>query len=289
MLRIAAVAVVLMSAFAAPAAAELALERSQSEYATVELGADVNKVAPGEKVRVVLRQTLSFGWHSYWVNPGDTGMPTSISWTAPEGVTVSPIAWPTPERQPLPPLMNFGYSGEVLLVSTVTTPADWPLGKPIPLSATAQWLVCKDACIVEKKTFTLLLPTAAKTEPDAMFAGLAEYAVTTLPKDLGEVGVYTADGAQLRLSFPAAALGDGPLGDGYFFPETAGLIAASTPQKVEVKDGRVLITMTRAGTDGIIPAAKLTGRLSGVFKTKDAKGAVAAVRLTATGPTEASK
>ena len=284
--RIIAFASMLAALFAAPASAELALERSQTKYATVELGADRMLTAPGDKVRLILRQTLAFGWHSYWLNPGDTGMPTEIKWTAPDGVKISSIAWPTPERQPLKPLMNFGYSGEVLLVSTLIVPADWPAGKPIELTAAASWLVCKDVCIGENQTFTLSLQTGEKAIPDGLMAGLVKYAGQTRPKEAGEIGAYKADKKTLRLSFPLAALGDVKLGDSFFFPEQRGVVAAAAPQKVEVRDGRVHVTMARVSGGSLVPAARLAGRLSGIFKTKDASGAVTAVRLVAVGPAE---
>jgi len=57
---------------------------------------------------------LEPGWHVYWSNPGDAGLPPHIHWTLPEGVTVGPLQFTAPKRLPLGPLMDYGYEDEVL-------------------------------------------------------------------------------------------------------------------------------------------------------------------------------
>ena len=37
-------------------------------------------------------------WHTYWKNPGDSGLPTRLEFALPEGVSAGPITWPTPSR-----------------------------------------------------------------------------------------------------------------------------------------------------------------------------------------------
>jgi thiol:disulfide interchange protein DsbD len=60
------------------------------------------------------------GWHTYWQNPGDSGLPTTIEWKLPAGVTAGPIQWPAPHALPAGPLVNYGYEGEVYLPTTLT-------------------------------------------------------------------------------------------------------------------------------------------------------------------------
>ena len=100
----------------------------QVPHATAELVADVATAAPGRTLTVALRIAHEPGWHTYWKYPGDSGMPTRIGWTLPAGVTAGPILWPTPRRLPVGPLMNYGYEGEVLLLSEITVPKSWPTG-----------------------------------------------------------------------------------------------------------------------------------------------------------------
>src|SRR5436309_36912 len=40
---------------------------------------------PGETITAALRLDSEPGWHTYWRNEGDAGIPTSIEWTLPPG------------------------------------------------------------------------------------------------------------------------------------------------------------------------------------------------------------
>ena len=80
--------------------------------------------APGSTAIVAVRQAIEPGWHTYWRNPGDSGGPTTLTWTLPASAMAGDIVWPMPERQRLKTLMNFGYTGEVYLPVPVTIPAD---------------------------------------------------------------------------------------------------------------------------------------------------------------------
>ena len=61
-----------------------------------ELIASVTAVQPGEQIQLGLHQKIIPHWHTYWVNPGDSGLPTTIAWTLPDGTKAGDIQWPTP-------------------------------------------------------------------------------------------------------------------------------------------------------------------------------------------------
>ncbi len=61
-------------------------------------------------MHLALRQKIKPGWHTYWRNPGDSGEPTRLAWVLPEGWSAGEIIWPVPERQPIGPLVDYGYS-----------------------------------------------------------------------------------------------------------------------------------------------------------------------------------
>ncbi|MBE0546343.1 MAG: protein-disulfide reductase, partial [Rubrivivax sp.] len=101
-------------------------------------------------------------WHTYWKNPGDSGLPTTLEWTLPAGVSAGDIEWPTPGKLPIGPLMNYGYEGTLLLPVAVTVPPDFKADK-LSVKLNAAWLVCKDICIPEEGEFALELPAQAAT------------------------------------------------------------------------------------------------------------------------------
>jgi DsbC/DsbD-like thiol-disulfide interchange protein len=46
------------------------------------LVADVASVEPGTTFTTGIVLTMAPGWHIYWKNPGESGLATSITWTA---------------------------------------------------------------------------------------------------------------------------------------------------------------------------------------------------------------
>ena len=125
----------------------------RTEHVEAELVAESASAAPGKPATVGLRLKMDEHWHTYWRNPGDSGLPTKIRWTLSEGWKAGPIQWPYPEAQRIGPLMNYGYADEVLLLVELTPPADAKPG-PIALQADADWLVCKDICIPDKSSLS---------------------------------------------------------------------------------------------------------------------------------------
>jgi thiol:disulfide interchange protein len=161
-------------------------------------------------------------WHTYWKNPGDSGLPTSLTWQLPAGVAAGEIAWPTPQRLPIGPLVNYGYEGKLLLPVPAEVASDFQ-GESLNVKLSAQWLVCKDVCIPQQGEFALRVPAKATT---AAHAALFDAAWAAQPKDAAEAKVSAElidDAKALRVAIgglPAALQGK----DLSFFAEAAGVI-----------------------------------------------------------------
>ncbi len=133
----------------------------RTEHVTAELVARAAGVAPGQSVQIGLRLQHIPHWHTYWRNPGDSGLPTTLTWTLPAGAQAGAIEWPAPRRIPIGPLVNYGYEDDLLLPLRFTAPADAQPGSTLQLKAEANWLVCNDVCIPENATLHLALPVLA--------------------------------------------------------------------------------------------------------------------------------
>ena len=138
----------------------------KTPHVTAELVAQRSAVQAGQALQIGLRLQHIPHWHTYWRNPGDSGLPTTLSWTVPPGSSVGEIAWPAPKRLPIGPLVNYGYEDELLLPLAYTAPADAKPGSTLKLIAKADWLVCNDVCIPETAQLELALPVVdAQTAP----------------------------------------------------------------------------------------------------------------------------
>ncbi len=148
-------------------------------------------------------------WHTYWQNPGDSGLPTRLQWQLPAGLQAGEIVWPLPKKIPIGTLANYGYENKLLLSVPVTVGAGFkfPADGPLSLSLQAEWLVCRQECIPQEGRFSLNLPAAA---PHIAHAALFDAAKQLSPRALPQqqtggtwiTGGQTAvsdDGQQLSL------------------------------------------------------------------------------------------
>ena len=137
----------------------------KTEHVEAELVPERTALVPGKPITVALRLKMAEGWHTYWSNPGDSGLPTTLTWKLPDGMGVGAIQWPAPHALPTGPLVNYGYEKEVLLLTGLTVPRDAAVGSQLKLAAHADWLVCKDVCIPEGADLDVVLPVAERCGP----------------------------------------------------------------------------------------------------------------------------
>ncbi len=148
-----------------------------------------------------LRLEHAPGWHTYWHNPGDTGMPTEMQWLLPAGVHAGEIHWPVPRIFRVGEMVNFGYAGDVLLPVPLEVAATYPPeATEILVRLHAQWLACRQECLPQEGVFALRLPLHGST---AAAADAFEAALAARPLALGSAAgtsaTPSADGTRLAL------------------------------------------------------------------------------------------
>ncbi len=187
-------------------------------------------VRPGQTLWLGLQITHQPGWHTYWKNPGDSGLPTQLSWTLPEAFKASEIAWPAPRKLPLGNLANYGYEGTVLLPVPVTVPAGFAADE-LTVRLKASWLVCKKECIPQDGDFELSVPARASYAPQGRaFEAAWAAAPRELPKARGELrpGDAAEQVLHMRVDGLPVTLQGKTLA---FFPETGGVTEPAAPLK----------------------------------------------------------
>jgi len=148
--------VTLIALFSLPAHAA-----PRGDQVQAELLADVASIQPGKPFTLGVRLTLQRGWHVYWENPGDSGIPTTVDFVLPEGFTVGELQYPLPQRIEQPGgIVNYGYEHEVMLLAKVTPPKDLPIDKSVHVVAKVNWLVCREECYPGRAETALDLPVA---------------------------------------------------------------------------------------------------------------------------------
>src|SRR6185503_13930206 len=199
-------------------------------------------VTPGGKVTVALRELIAEKWHTYWVNPGDSGAPTVINWQLPEGWTAAAPQFPFPERIPVGPLMNFGYENEVVLLSELTAPANATPGQTVMLEADVMWLVCSDVCIPEETHLSLPLPVAADAPPPSgKDAELFAAARAKLPHASPWTARYQASDTRFGLLLEAPELATARPKRAVFYPYADGMVLPPAPQNAGTASGGLVL------------------------------------------------
>ena len=153
---------------ALPAAAD-------ANKAKVSLHPAVTAVSAGATFEVGIQFEVAEGWHIYWKNAGDSGMPPRINWKLPPGFEVGKLGFPAPEPHDDPGGFQTNVlEGSPVLIQTLTAPKDLAAGGKIKLEADLSWLVCQKQCLLEKGTVSVELPavaTAGEVKPaeEALF------------------------------------------------------------------------------------------------------------------------
>ena len=137
----------------------------RSDHVNANLITEVRSIQPGQSFSVGVLLVLEKGWHTYWRNPGDSGLPVTVSWKLPTGFIPGEIQWPYPSRLGTDSVVNFGYEEEVLLITDIKASPAVKLGETIKIDAEIEWLVCKEECLPGQAVLSLRLPVENK-EPE---------------------------------------------------------------------------------------------------------------------------
>jgi DsbC/DsbD-like thiol-disulfide interchange protein/cytochrome c biogenesis protein CcdA len=168
---------------------------------------------PGGEVELAIHMRTNPGWHGYWLNPGDAGLPMDVQWQLPAGFAAGPLRYPVPTRLTVADLMNYVYERDYAVLVRLKVPAG--ASGTIPIRAQAHWLACTDKiCVPERGELSLDLPVGTGTPSRAQFDQWRR----ALPRPLVSVGRFESAGDKLRVAIPLPA--DVAVSEPYLFPVT---------------------------------------------------------------------
>lgn len=218
----------LMTAAAFPAVRPAGAVPVQEPHLTVDLISRDAAIQPGSSFDAGLYFKLDPGWHVYWQNAGDSGLPPTVHWTLPASIRAGAMEFPAPQRLPLGPLMDYGYEGEVLFPVPMRADASLKPGSSVGLAAKVDWLVCREVCLPGKANLTLDLPVAAEAQKGSPQAAKFDVLASRLPHAPpdGAQAVFAPTASGFRL----ALLTGKRESSAQFFPFDQGQIENPAPQ-----------------------------------------------------------
>src|SRR4051795_1401193 len=107
------------------------------------------RLLAGSRSGAVLLGGIAFqlqpGWHTYWRNPGDSGVPPRFDFSKSDNVETVTVLWPAPTKfDDGAGGTALGYTRQVLLpLRIVAKSAD----RPVTLRAEIHYAVCEKLCI----------------------------------------------------------------------------------------------------------------------------------------------
>lgn len=223
-----------------------------------ELIARERSVRPGQPFLVAVRLRMDEGWHTYWKNPGDAGLPTTVTWELPAGFSAGPIRWPVPRLFREQDFSTYGYEEEALLVVEMTPPADLETGTMFTLRARVSWLACRVECLPGWAALSLNMP-ATEGEPVTGRAAVFDAALASMPMEDPAVA-FTASLAGGALVLRAVVPGMPPGSTAVFYPGLPGLIENSAVQRAAA-DARGLTLHLERSRINAVPPVRLQGVL----------------------------
>lgn len=238
----------IMLLWAAPAMAQL--DPSRINAIQPELVAETS-AEPGAPVDLAIVMHTQVGWHGYWLNPGDAGLPMRADWRLPARARVGPLRYPIPTRLVVAGLMNYVYERDHAILVRLDVPAD--ARGSISVSAKLDWLACTDTvCVPERGDVSLDIPVAAKSTLDPRFNEWRR----VLPRPLASAAHFATvgDRIEIALSLPASVT----LSEPYLFPADDGAVDYAAPQSFR-RVGDTLVATLKARR---IPQQSFSGVLA---------------------------
>jgi len=205
---------------AQPAAAQLAPRENAIQPELIAEG----PAKPGGEVELAILMHTRPGWHGYWVNPGDAGLPMKVEWQLPPGASLGPLRFPVPDKLLVAGIVNYVYERDHALLTRLKVPKD--AKGVLPIRAEAQWLACTDkVCVPERGSFSFDLPVG--TGPPTERARFDEWR-RALPRPLASPAKFALRGDRIEIAIP---LPKGvTIGKPYFFPADDGPVDYAAPQ-----------------------------------------------------------
>jgi thiol:disulfide interchange protein DsbD len=229
-----------------PAAAPNPSPALEPPHVAIEARSDQQTVAPGQTFLVAVVEHIEPGWHTYWINPGDAGQATKLSWTLPDGYRIGTVQWPVPQVFRSGTIVTYGYEGQVVLLQEVYAPRTLA-SSPAKLSVEAQWLACQDICIPEHAQAQLIVRQGATDAPIAASGSMTLFSAARarLPRPSPWSSSLVVDAANVVVTVHGIARNVPSARTVQFLPLTWGEIDNAAVQRIERSGADLMLTLRR--------------------------------------------
>ncbi len=162
----------LLSLFTYSVLSQASLSSSFQSHSNAHLLQSKTQVKAGDSVWVMVHLELQPQWHTYWLNPGDSGLPIQIGMDLPSGIEQGPLLDLPPRAIKVGGLTDYGYSDHGYFLFELKTSIESSGVQTIPV--TLEWLTCKSICVPQSGQFELQFTIHDTNNVETGFADLIE-------------------------------------------------------------------------------------------------------------------
>ena len=210
-----------------------------TDHADIELLVETKEIKINEDFVVGIKFNIEPGWHVYWKNPGDSGLPATVDWQNINSVKFKNFLWPPPEKTPEEPLMTYGYYNELVL------PAIFSVGSNFTDEGASQFdidfLICEKICIPESVSIEFDLSNYSDEDVQLSRDILSSW-YNKLPKSFDKEAFIQASNNFISIEWEDEK---NEISEVYFYPEDKGLIKYASNQELYKKDGSAILIIER--------------------------------------------
>jgi len=217
----------------------LQLYAQQLTAANARIVVDSYSLEKSRSVPIGILIELEKDWHIYWRNPGDSGMPTSIDFEIPEGVSVSEIEWPVPKVFEYEGLASYGYDGQILLIAELNVPESF-ISNSITVSAKIKSLICRDVCIPFNATVSGEIKLTNTFSSEEEISKLFSQSRINLPEAKNDFELSVVpDEDNVILTLKNLSYNLTKIKSLYFLPYKNGIFKNTAEQNFKIKDNGI--------------------------------------------------
>ncbi len=208
---------------------------AQTNNASIEILFNDTFIESDQEFIAAIKFTLTPGWHIYWKNPGDSGLPPEINWKLPKGLEVKEILWPVPELASLDPLTSYGYYDELVLPIRFIAGEGFSFDQNF--SAFISFLICDDICIPEDTNININFSKSNQINSKEIINRW----IKRLPEQASfKVNAFLTD-ETFKISWGDPKI----IQSAFFYPEQSGLINYSSEQIFVTQSGESSLLIDR--------------------------------------------
>ena len=217
----------------------------QNEYSSFSVIGKNNIINKPGAIELGFKFALKDGWHTYWLNAGDSGGPAVFEYKNNSNLVISDITWPGPQKIPYPPLMTYGFKNDLVIPFKLTLNNL----EDSQIEIKTKFLVCDDICVPQNDSFSLELKNGILNIKQA-------------PNELLRwKSIVPTRGPPVKIVFPNQNGGLELIS--YFYPYMDGVIDYSVAQKISIKN------QTQENSLALSMLDTFDGQISGVISSKN--------------------